>query len=122
MSDPRTKTCTDPQCFAEEVALPALIAIEKAWRAAHRDGELSPDIWGEGPSRLRLSDLDLDTRLRTHAMYGICPVHGDFSFDWDGLRHEQPPEVARCSATSGGQRCSLRGPTARRLEKGLLPR
>ncbi len=122
MSEPRSRTCTDPECFAEDVAIEALLAMERAWAKAHRGGELPPDMWGEGPSRLRLADLGLDTRLRSNSMIGVCSVHGEFSFDWTGLRHEQPPQVSWCTATSGGQRCSLRGLATKSADQGPLPK
>jgi hypothetical protein len=62
MSDTQNITRVDRYSVAEDLALEAILAMERAWGRAHRDGELEPDEWGEGPSRVRLADLGLDAR------------------------------------------------------------
>lgn len=120
MSGTRRGTRIDHYSVAEDFALEALVAIEHAWELAHRGVEPVPDRWGEGPSRLRLADLGLDARVRSHPMVGVCPRHGEFSVEWTGRIHEEPPGFARCSAMSEGERCPLNGPLARMA--GLLPK
>lgn len=97
---------------AERSALEALVAIEHAWKSAHRDGEPMLDRWGEGPSRLRLADLGFDARLRSHAVIGACPRHGEFASEWTGLITDRLPEVLRCTHVEAGERCPYHGPVA----------
>lgn len=120
MSRTPNGTRIDRYSVAEDSALEALLAIEHSWERAHRGHELAPDVWGEGPSRLRLADLGLDARVRSHAMVGMCPRHGEFAVEWTGLLHEDPPDVARCTAGADGERCPLSGPLMRM--GGLLSR
>jgi hypothetical protein len=103
-------TPIDHHRVAEDLALDALLAIEHSWKEANGDRELIRDIWGEGPSRLRLEDLGLDTRLRSRTLVGTCPLHGTFANEWTGLVGERPPDVARCPDTSAGERCRLTVP------------
>lgn len=110
MNGTQPRTRIDHPSVAEDLALEALLAIERSWEQAHRYGEPTPDLWGEGPSRLRLLDLGLDARLRSHALLGTCPFHGRFMTEWTGLVDERPPEVARCTDTSAGERCRLSVP------------
>ena len=121
MSDVQHGTRNDRYSVAEDFALDALLAIEDAWKRAHRGGELAADPWGEGPSRLRLADLGLDARVRTHALIGACPRHSEFFLEWTGLIDEEPPEFARCTATNEGERCPLSGPV-RHSRGGQLPK
>lgn len=120
MSNARRATRIDRFSVAEDAALEALLAIEHAWERAHRGQEPVEDVWGEGPSRLRLADLGLDARLRDHALVGICQRHGEFTVEWTGFLHEEPPDFARCTATADGQRCPLSAALA--PIGGLLPR
>jgi hypothetical protein len=113
MSDTRRATRIDHRSVAEDFALEALLSIERVWERAHRDHELVPDPWGEGPSRVRLVDLGLDPRVRTHALTGVCHRHGAFSTEWSGRIDEDPPDFARCTATTDGERCVLDGPVTR---------
>ena len=113
MSDTRHGTRIDHYSVAEDFALEALLSIERVWGQAHLEAELVSDRWGEGPSRVRLADLGLDPRVRTHAMTGVCHRHGDFGVEWTGRIGEDPPDFARCTATSDGERCVLNGPVTR---------
>lgn len=109
MSGTRQDPRIDHYSVGEDLALEALLSIERAWERAHRGVELATDRWGEGPSRLRLADLGLDARLRTHTMLGVCYRHGAFPVEWTGLMDEEPPHFARCTAASEGERCPLSG-------------
>jgi len=119
MSDMQNITRVDRYSVAEDLALEAIVAMERAWGRAHRDGELEPDEWGQGPSRVRLADLGLDARLLDHVLLGACPQHSEFSLQWTGLVDETPPDFARCSVTNAGERCPLTGPVRRSRAKGL---
>lgn len=110
MSTTSNSSRIDRYSVAEDFALEALVAMEAAWERAHRGRELASDVWGEGPSRLRFADLGLDARVRSHAMVGMCPRHGEFAVEWTGRLNEDPPSVARCTEVSDGQRCPLNGP------------
>ncbi len=120
MNDTHHGTRTDRFSVAEDFALAALLSIEHAWEHAHRDGELERDPWGEGPSRLRLADLGLDARTRSHTLVAVCYRHGGFKVEWNGLMDEEPPDFARCTDTSEEGRCSLSGPVT--LASVALPR
>lgn len=105
-----TERFADRREIAEDLALEALLAIEHAWARAHREGEPLTDRWGEGASRLRLADLGFDPRLRTYAMIGACPRHGEFVSEWTGLLADRLPEALGCTRVADGETCRLYGP------------
>ncbi len=107
----------DIHAVVEDLALESLLSIERAWTQAHPEGDPPSDPWGEGPSRVRLADLGLDARLRTHPLVGMCHRHGEFVLEWTGRIHEEPPDFVRCTATSDGQRCELDGPVVTGLSR-----
>jgi hypothetical protein len=80
----------------------------------HDDGMLEAILalrtsWERREGRLTLADLELDTRLVTFVVSGLCPRHGQFVAEWTGRCSDPIPLEARCPAGEGG-RCSETSP------------
>lgn len=60
-------------------------------------------IWDEHEGRVTLAALELDARLVTFVVSGLCPRHGQFVADWTGRRTDPVPLEARCPAAESGR-------------------
>jgi hypothetical protein len=67
------------------------------------------DRWQEHDGQLTLAALELDARLVTFVVSGLCPRHGQFVADWTGRCSDPIPLEARCPASESG-RCSETSP------------
>ena len=65
--------------------------------------------WDERRGRLTLATLELDHRLATFMLSGVCPRHGQFVREWTGRLADAPPLEARCTAAERG-RCGELAP------------
>ena len=79
----------------DDAMLDAIIGLEK--------------IWEERGGRVTLAMLELDARLVTFVVSGLCPRHGQFVADWTGRCTDPIPLEARCPAAESG-RCSETSP------------
>ena len=66
-------------------------------------------VWDESGGRLTLAALELDARLVTFVVSGLCPRHGQFVAEWTGRCNEPVPMETRCPASETG-RCSETSP------------
>jgi hypothetical protein len=66
-------------------------------------------IWEAHAGRVTLEHLQLDARLVTFVVSGLCPRHGQFVADWTGRCSDPIPLEARCPAGESG-RCSETSP------------
>lgn len=73
----------------DDALLGAILALRAAW-SAHA-------------GRVTLADLDLDPRLATFVLSGVCPRHGQFVREWTGRAIDPLPIEARCSAADRGR-------------------
>lgn len=62
-------------------------------------------IWDEREGRVTLAALELDARLVTFVVSGLCPRHGQFVADWTGRCTDPVPLEARCPAAESGRCC-----------------
>ena len=77
---------------------------------AHLDAILAlRERWRERRGRVRLADCDLETKLVTFVVSGVCPRHGQFVSEWTGRLNDALPLEARCAA-GDGQRCDVTSP------------
>jgi hypothetical protein len=60
-------------------------------------------IWEERSGRVSLAALELDARLVTFVVSGLCPRHGQFVSDWTGRCTDPVPLEARCPAAESGR-------------------
>jgi hypothetical protein len=60
-------------------------------------------IWADRGGRVSLAALELDTRLVTFVVSGLCPRHGQFVADWTGRYTDPVPMEARCPAAETGR-------------------
>ena len=79
----------------DDAMLDAIIGLEK--------------LWDERSGRVTLAMLELDARLVTFVVSGLCPRHGQFVADWTGRCTDPIPLEARCPAAESG-RCSETSP------------
>ena len=73
----------------DDAMLDAILGLEK--------------IWAEGGGRVTLAMLELDARLVTFVVSGLCPRHGQFVADWTGRCTDPIPLEARCPAAESGR-------------------
>ena len=66
-------------------------------------------LWDEGGGRLTLAALELDARLVSFVVSGLCPRHGQFVAEWTGRCTDPVPMEARCPASETG-RCGETSP------------
>ena len=66
-------------------------------------------LWDESGGRLTLAALELDARLVTFVVSGLCPRHGQFVAEWTGRCTDPVPMETRCPAAESG-RCSETSP------------
>ncbi len=66
-------------------------------------------VWDESGGHLTLAALELDTRLVTFVVSGLCPRHGQFVSEWTGRCTDPVPMESRCPASETG-RCSETSP------------
>ena len=59
--------------------------------------------WDERDGRVTLAALELDARLVTFVVSGLCPRHGQFVADWTGRCTDAVPLEARCPAAESGR-------------------
>ena len=60
-------------------------------------------IWDERDGAVTLAMLELDARLVTFVVSGLCPRHGQFVADWTGRCTDPIPLEARCPAAESGR-------------------
>lgn len=60
-------------------------------------------LWAERGGRVTLATLELDARLVTFVVSGLCPRHGQFVADWTGRSTDPIPLEARCPAAESGR-------------------
>ena len=60
-------------------------------------------IWDERHGRVTLAALELEARLVTFVVSGLCPRHGQFVVDWTGRCTDPIPMEARCPAAESGR-------------------
>ncbi len=60
-------------------------------------------IWDERDGKVSLAALELDSRLVTFVVSGLCPRHGQFVADWTGRCTDPVPLEARCPAAESGR-------------------
>ncbi len=90
---------------ADDIALDAILSLRAIWAASHRGYAWRLDAWGEGPSRVRLTDLGLDPALRSWKLSAVCLFHGTFALEWSGRANDAPPEYIRCAGLTDDERC-----------------
>ena len=61
------------------------------------------NIWDERDGQVTLAALQLDARLVTFVVSGLCPRHGQFVADWTGRCTDPVPLEARCPAAESGR-------------------
>lgn len=66
-------------------------------------------LWDEHDGHVTLAALELDTRLVTFVVSGLCPRHGQFVAEWTGRCTDPVPMESRCPAAQTG-RCSETSP------------
>ncbi len=66
-------------------------------------------LWDEHDGQVTLAALELDTRLVTFVVSGLCPRHGQFVAEWTGRCTDPVPMEARCPAAETG-RCGETSP------------
>jgi hypothetical protein len=77
---------------------------------AHLDAILAlRELWRERRGRVRLADCQIDARLVTFVVAGLCHRHGQFVAEWSGRTHDPLPLEARCPAGEGA-RCDVTSP------------
>ena len=94
----------------DDFALEAILALRKAWTRKHRGFRFRLDKWGEGPSRIRFSDLGLDINVQSRYLSAVCPVHGRFHVLWTGPAIASRPDRIECPgdrAVPCGQECGV---------------
>ena len=60
-------------------------------------------IWDERDGQVTLAALELDARLVTFVVSGLCSRHGQFLADWIGRCIDPVPLEARCPAAESGR-------------------
>ena len=79
---------------ADDAALDAILALERAWKAKR--------------GRVTLADLKLDARLRTLQVEATCTAHGKVVRQWVGCVGEFLPDEVACDLHGpDGQPCGL---------------
>ena len=73
----------------DDAMLDAILGLEK--------------IWEERGGTVTLAMLELDARLVTFVVSGLCPRHGQFVADWTGRSTDPIPLEARCPAAESGR-------------------
>ena len=73
----------------DDAMLDAILGLEK--------------IWAERGGAVTLAMLELDARLVTFVVSGLCPRHGQFVADWTGRCTDPIPLEARCPAAESGR-------------------
>lgn len=94
----------------DDFALEAILALRKAWTKKHRGFRFRLDKWGEGPSRLRFSDLGLDIDIQSRYLSAVCPLHGRFHELWTGPAITPHPDRIECPGdrkTQCAQACGV---------------
>jgi hypothetical protein len=94
----------------DDFALEAILALRKAWTRKHRGYRFRLDKWGEGPSRIRFSDLGLDLEIQSRYLSAVCPVHGRFHELWTGPAIAPRPDRIPCPGDRElgcGQECGV---------------
>jgi hypothetical protein len=66
-------------------------------------------LWHERDARVTLPDCDLEPKLVTFVVSGLCPRHGQFVVEWTGRPGDPLPLEARCSA-GRCRACSVTSP------------
>ena len=100
----------DDELQRDDFALEAILALRKAWTRKHRGFRFRLDKWGEGPSRIRFSDLGLDINVQSRYLSAVCPVHGRFHVLWTGPAIASRPDRIECPgdrAVPCGQECGV---------------
>ena len=73
----------------DDIMLEAILGLER--------------LWEERSGRVSLAALELDARLVTFVVSGLCPRHGQFVADWTGRCTDPDPLEARCPAAESGR-------------------
>jgi hypothetical protein len=60
-------------------------------------------LWDDRGGHLTLAALELDARLVTFVVSGLCPRHGQFVADWTGRSTDPMPLETRCPAAESGR-------------------
>lgn len=79
----------------DDVLLDAILAVRR--------------LWDEHDGALTLATLELDARLVTFVVSGLCSRHGQFVAEWTGRCTDGVPMEVRCPAAESG-RCSETSP------------
>lgn len=72
----------------DDALLAAILALRETWRQCR--------------GRVTLPRLELDPRLVTFVLSGVCSRHGQFVREWTGRLSDPLPLEARCSAADSG--------------------
>lgn len=71
----------------DDAHLDAILALAEVWRARH--------------GHVTLADLELDPRLATFVVAGMCAKHGQFVKEWTGRIGEEIPLEVCCPGDRG---------------------